>query len=207
MRIAIRNIFILLFLSSSVFLQAQENIFEAAEKGKVSKVRSFLKKGTDINAKDSLNQTALCIAVKEGHYRLMKFLLKKGADINCQNYFGETPLMIAIQSKNEKFIQYLLKKGADVNIQDIKGWTALMLTNQLPVLKLLLSGEASLDLTTNRGETALYIAAEENQLQKVKLLTEAGASINIKTKEGNTAIMIAIKKSFDEIAEYLKSKQ
>src|ERR1700754_2752613 len=65
----------------------------AAEKGHEAVVRLLVKKGADLESKDSrYSQTPLSWAAEKGHEALVRLLVEKGADPESKDSGGGTPL-------------------------------------------------------------------------------------------------------------------
>ena len=58
---------------------------------------------TDLNAKNSLGQTPLILAIQTGYFHVIKFVLKNGADPSIPNQEGDNALHILIMSKDKIF--------------------------------------------------------------------------------------------------------
>ena len=56
-------------------------------------------------------------------------------------------------------------------------------------LRLLLAHGAESNATNRRGETALFVAANNGYLDTISLLVQHGADVNIRNKEDETALM------------------
>ena len=66
------------------------NLFHLAAKyGDVKTAELQLKKGIDINVKNSAGETPLHIAVKNEEERMVKFLIKNGAEVDAKDFFLE----------------------------------------------------------------------------------------------------------------------
>jgi len=70
-------------------------------------VSALLKKGVDVNAKNSGGVTALMIAAANGRADMVQVLVRAGASVTAQNERGETALSIARAKGDEKVIQLL----------------------------------------------------------------------------------------------------
>ena len=75
--------------------------FEAVKDYRVEDVRSMLAAGMDANAVNTVNQTALLMAVSVRHRRMTEALLEGGADPNWK-FEGRTPLLKFAKGK-ERF--------------------------------------------------------------------------------------------------------
>jgi len=114
-------------------------------------IKELIKKGAEINAKDSFGRTALLHAIDNDQLDLVKTLLEKGADPNHKDNAGQTPLMHACN---------------------------IGVTNSLEIVKALLSKDADVNHTADTGTTVLdklnSIYKEKNHNTIVKLIEEKG---------------------------------
>jgi ankyrin repeat protein len=73
-------------------------------------VKRLIKKGADINVRDSLyGYTPLMWAISEGHEKIAALLIENAAYVSVENYDGKTALDLARES-NMQEIMALLKK-------------------------------------------------------------------------------------------------
>ena len=155
--------------------ETRDEWFGAAHKGDVGALKSLLKRGVDINARDGYGEPALFILIEEGHQKAARLLLDEGADINGRDgTFGKTPLLKAIESEQPQLVKLLLDKRADVNLRDKNGWT--------PLLR----------------------ACEQGQLETVKGLLAHGADLTARTPNGMTPTMQAFVRGHSDIADLLR---
>lgn len=69
-----------------------ESLLQVAADGDIDQVKSLLSQGADVNTEDEKGQTALHLAVREGHLALAELLLSKGAEVDVKDKFGWTAL-------------------------------------------------------------------------------------------------------------------
>src|SRR5437879_7404602 len=83
-----------------------------------------LRKGADVNARDSRVWTPLMRAAGNGHVEIVKLLIEHGADVNVRDTdkhnAGHTALM---HTTHLEIIELLLKHGGDPNIRNDRGLT------------------------------------------------------------------------------------
>ena len=97
-----------------------EDLVEAAYTGNLSKVRALLRKGIDVDAKDSVGATALMIASQNGYEAIVQTLLAKGAKIDHQNKQGATALIIASQNGRERSCRLCWPREQKLTIRKIR---------------------------------------------------------------------------------------
>ncbi|QHV14412.1 hypothetical protein C5O10_08730 [Akkermansia muciniphila] len=144
----------------------------------------MLKAGADVNAKTKDGETALMLAVDEGHTSCVKTLLEVGSDVNAENKNGWTALMAAVAKSNVDCVKVLLEAGADVNAKDKDEVTILMraaLKGHTNCVKTLLKAGADVNAKLKDGSTALMMATTLGHTDCVKALQEAVA--NVKSKD------------------------
>lgn len=125
----------------------------------------LLKKGADINSKDSFGGSAL-----------------HGADVNSKNSSGASALHGAIYNNQLKAAELLLKHGADVNAKDNYGNTILHHTigiNNIEAAKLLIKYGADVNVKNNNNFTPLDSAILGQQKELAELFLKSGATIKI----------------------------
>jgi ankyrin repeat protein len=110
---------------------AQVYFIEAARKDEKEILQYFIRKGIDINKKDSLwHTTALIAAAEKGHIEAGKLLIAKGANVNITNEYGATALIYAVCNGPAEFVKLLIEAGADKNIENQYGKKAIDYANE-----------------------------------------------------------------------------
>ena len=105
-------------------------LLEGAGTGDAKAVQEALSEGANVNARilndNEEYETALTLAVKEGHIDVIKFLLADDdIDVNLPGH-QLTALIIAIVEKNKEAVELLMvHKDIDINYENDKGLTAL----------------------------------------------------------------------------------
>jgi ankyrin repeat protein len=107
--------------------QYEENaFFQAAADGRTDVVEAMIATGTNVNATNSANATALMRTLKES---TADALINAGADVNLKNNQGFTALIWATAFGRRNLVLKLVAAGADVNVKTFDGNTALDFAN------------------------------------------------------------------------------
>ena len=80
---------------------------DAAKKGDINTIRSYIDQNYDINAKNNAGDTALTRAAYYGRTETAKLLLDYGADINVKDKDGKTALDYAKEKNSKEIVKYL----------------------------------------------------------------------------------------------------
>ena len=72
-------------------------IHTAAENGNLSRVRTLLNNGVDVDVKDGQGRTPLYMAASWGRTQVAQLLIDEGSDVNAKNNARFTPLHQAPQ--------------------------------------------------------------------------------------------------------------
>ena len=185
----------------------------AAKNGNIDKIKSLLKKGANINAKNKRGWSSLMFASKYSNDTssddMVRFLLDNGADVNAKNKNEETSLMISSTYSNSTSsldtVKLLLDNGADINAN--YGWSSLMIaskysgsTSSLDTVSLLLDKGADVNAKNKHDKrTSLMIASANSNstssLATVELLLDRGADVNAKDDLELSSLMYASSES------------
>jgi len=105
---------------------------------------------------DTLNQTALYYAAREGKAQLVDFLIREGnCNVNNIDTYGQSPVFYAAREGHLEIIRRLVEVGADP------------------------------DLIDNNGQTPIYYAIKSNKVDVVEYLISVGAKLTNEDKKGN----------------------
>ena len=81
-------------------------------------VEYLIKKGAEIDIKDSNGKTPLHIACEKGYLPIVEYLLDKDSDIEAKDNEETTPLHFACRFGHLQAVQCLIEKGADIEAKD-----------------------------------------------------------------------------------------
>jgi hypothetical protein len=140
--------------------------------------------------------------------------------VDIRNKASQTALMIACAFKAVETAEEIIEKNPDLNARDTLGWTALHHAAQsgtLECVKLFIESKAEIDATTDKKETAVFLATTQNHPDIVDFLAENNCQLQTKAlyKEAVkysftpikekylTSLEIAVQNNFAEIAKCL----
>jgi ankyrin repeat protein len=171
-------------------------LIAAARHNDPAAVRTLLRQGAAVNAREADGSTALLWATYHNDFDTVRLLLAAGADVTAANLYGEIPLSLASQSGNAPLVAAFLERGADVAATTANGTTMLMLaarTGSLEVVHTLLAYGADVNgREPAEQQTALMWAAAHKQTAVVDALLAAGGEVNAATRRGSTALHFAV---------------
>ena len=153
-------------------------LHRAAEWGDRALVELLLRKGADIQSKDSFGWTPLHHAAGEAQKEVVELLVANGAEVSAKTDDGRTPLHAAAGGGGTAVVEFLIAKGADINGKD------------------------------NMGRTPLHEAAEHGCRETVELLIAKGADIRARDSDGDgkTPLDQAALEGNREVAQLLIAK-
>lgn len=196
-------------------------------------VRSLIKKGADIHARDINGVTPLISACDGNYLATIRYLVKKGAEINVKDTTGNTPLMYASQEGCTRIVKFLIKKGAYYNALNKNNESALMLAcyhnhfwvayqikkkcpdqniftaaywQYIEMLQDQQHQGASLDTMDDRGRTLInYAVRGGHWYDGIEYLIKNGVTLKADYR-GYTPLMEAVAEGHIDIMEYLVEK-
>ena len=92
-----------------------QELFRAAEDGRLEDVKKALQGGVDIESRDMFGDTALNKAAEGGHLEVVRFLVDRGADIHNAGGADKTPVKNAAFAGHIPVVRLLLEKGAKID--------------------------------------------------------------------------------------------
>ncbi|XP_046373923.2 serine/threonine-protein phosphatase 6 regulatory ankyrin repeat subunit C-like isoform X1 [Haliotis rufescens] len=146
-----------------------------------------------VDSEDAEGRTPLMWSVYWGHVDIVAYLLSRGA---CVDYvmkdIGVTSLFIAAYLGYTKIARQLLDAGADVNkiVRPVGcAFNKAVSVNKIDMAKLLVEKGAKIDIPTEHGQNAFYLALVMNpDVEMVKFLLEINFPLNESNDRGHTAV-------------------
>ena len=164
----------------------------------------------DVSTHDeiSLNDPALndlVQAARIGDIEEVERQLEKKLDINGEDENGWSPILAAASRSKSKMIRFLVEKGADINKQFGKDQCCALRQAMMHeglwgiqgAVRVLLELGACPNTQSNKGETALHIAALYNNIELTNLLLHYKASVHLKKNDGESAYDITTRHAAD----------
>jgi len=152
-------------------------LMNAALYSSVECMQLLIEKGSFVNAKNKIDETALMWSVHD--FAKMKLLIQHGADVNAKAKTGNTPLLIAaIGYGKYDALKLLLDKGADALAVNNRKENALIrasLFGDTATVSLLLSKGLDINSLTLDSTTALINAVLNANKPIIMYLLEKGA--------------------------------
>ena len=176
-----------------------EQLFHAARTGNVALLEDVIRKGVDVQTRNSNGETALHQAARAGQIPTMAALLEHRADLRGQDRAGQEPLHVAVEEGHPQAIAFLVSRGADIhklhnlscsNIAFGKvsalHWAAVC--SQVDSVTALLDAGADVNAPSSFGWQALHYAtaAADGPPPIIDALVARGADINAADPDGNT---------------------
>lgn len=178
----------------------------AASSGKLEVVKFLIKKGADLQAKNTYGWTALHSSSYNGYTSISELLITNGINIEDTDIFGWPPLFRAIQGGHKSMIEFLVERGANINATDRDGQTPLYLSvvkGEKEIVEYLLKKDAKRALNKGDNETLLHLAASIGIVEIVDLLLKKGENINAKKRFSITPLHLAAAFGNKEVIEFL----
>lgn len=153
----------------------------AAKANDAALVTQLIRDGGNVNAKDSIQDSAFLYAGAEGFNEVLRLTLAHGADVRSANRYGGTALIPASEHGHVETVRILIAAGVPVNHVNKLGWTAMQ-------------------------EAILLNNGGPRQQDVVRQLLDAGADPNIRDPQGRTALDNAERLGFTEIARLIRGR-
>ena len=153
--------------------------------------QSLLSHGADVNSINLRGESALHLAVCDGHSSLSRLLLDSGADITLKDRNGLAPLSIAAQCGLQGLARVLLEYNLQRQIQLGILHDALRIAahkDDLSLLSILASKSPKPLPTDPEGRTLLHTSAFRGSLKCLQYLADHGYNLDAPDKQRRTSL-------------------
>ncbi len=182
----------------------QKAFLQAAQKGDLVALESFLDSGIDTNYRapwpngddiDGHGAPAIVRASMHGQLSVVKLLIDRGADIDNKNDYplcDASALLAAVLGGYLEIVEVLVARGAKTEIEVFQGTTTPLAAcvglypeeftgKHVEIIKLLLDNGHDIEACDEHGAKPLILAARHGHTDLVKLLLDRGANVNART--------------------------
>ncbi|MEO0787032.1 MAG: ankyrin repeat domain-containing protein [Bacteroidota bacterium] len=153
----------------------------AASDGHHTAVSLLLDAGAEINAQDAWGNTALIAAADDNHQRVVRQLLQAGANTDMRTDQGQNALEIALSEGSEDAVDELTADLAEYALDNLRNSPQILIgparEGHLFMVRQMLETGIDINITDDRGHTALSVAANEGHQGIVDYLLSRGAEI------------------------------
>ena len=180
----------------------------------------------DVNARDSVGNTALFYATRVGRKQHVEKLLAAGSSVNGPNADGWTVLDVSAKGGHTEIARLLRDAGGTGSlkvalVREETGvdpsrpgdfyvnWPALAIAasrDDVKAVEGLLAAGARADEPTPRGDTSLIIAAKYHAAKVIAPLLKAGATPGLAADDGTTALGYAAAHGVTDVLDALLEK-
>lgn len=185
---------ILFFCNTQNIMGSELNI--ATEIGDTTKVKNLLKKGGNINERDSFGRTPLIYAALNGHDRIINMLIGSHADIHAKDDFGQTAFIAAVNRGHVNTAEILLKNGANPSTPNSEDMLPIFIAferEDFEMVDLLLKYGIKINTMDKKGRTVLQRIIESNQVELVRTILRRGIDeryiVHLAASVGDTTLL------------------
>ncbi|WP_339046417.1 ankyrin repeat domain-containing protein [Candidatus Mesenet endosymbiont of Agriotes lineatus] len=152
----------------------QQEMFKAARKGDLDKIKDCISKGADVKARDINQWTLLHFTAAGGSLEATKFFLDYDLDVNAKDIENQKPLHIAAAYGRKSIVEFFIReKGLCVNDLGNNGKTPLHIATKnghKDVVEILLKYRSDIEAKDISNLTPLHYAAQNGHKDIIILL-------------------------------------
>ena len=183
------------------------SMIQAAAYGDLSRIKSLLESGVNVNTRDSMNRTALHLACAEGHSHIVRFLVEHGSCLKIKDRHGYTPLQDAVRNGHKEVIEIMILAGAQCSTETIAEMEARLcgyaFSGNLNEVEKMIRDGTSPSCADYLGNSPLHLAVQQKKHEMVVYLLSIKAEINCKNMKGDTPLSIALRNQDHCLADIL----
>ena len=166
----------------------------AAARGDLDGMASALKRGSDVNARNSGDATALVFALSQARALsrrsgplvtadAVRLLLDAGADLEAEDSLGYTAIHQAVRIPDRALLDVILERGGNAKHSTKSGYSVLTHACYQPsglhkqaIVRRLFEAGVSLDAASDYGEFPLGVCLGFGDLETLRVLLDLGAA-------------------------------
>src|SRR6267142_81384 len=193
-------------LNSQSFYQNSTPLHLVAREGHVKVARFLVKRGADMEARDSSGRTPLHKVSEWGHVELARLLVEHAAIAAVQDLSGRTPLHLASEGGHVELARLLVENGANVTVQDSNGRTPMHWVSDrghAEPARLLIEHGADVTAQDSDRLAPLHWASLRDDVELARLLVEHGADMSAQDSDRRTPLHWASLRGYVELARLL----
>jgi ankyrin repeat protein len=185
----------------------------ASFEGHLQVVRYLLRRGVDVNIRDSSNDTALLLASWKGHCGIVQCLLEHGADVDLPDQFHNTPLILSAYWGHVDAVRFLLEHNANIHSQGYFSQTPLHRAisgldhtgDYSQIVRLLLEHGANPNTRDTEHHTPLHtlLSRAPRKLDVFRILVEHGADVDAEDGDGKTPLQVSLEREYEQVSQLL----
>lgn len=181
----------------------------ACKNGTEDVVLKLLEAGADKSCRIANGETPLLIAARWGRTGALLLLIEAGANHAARNERGESVFHLAAKNGHAETLGLLRHKKCDASFADCRGYTALIVAAErgsVPCVDHILrckTGYNSRNHQSEKGWTALHMAARHGHTNVVLTLLKGNATVGLRNKFGDTPLSLAAEKGHDSVVRAL----
>ena len=165
-----------------------------------------------MQARDKDGNTALHLAVLNGHTETVEALLVLGADVKAPNAAGHTACQLAVRKTNIEMASQLIAYSASQKAHGVAGlkdtdlqgtFLFAVKTERLKLIDRLITLGVDVNAAGDDGQTALHIAVMIGNVDMVRQIMALGADRSARNADQHTALQLAVMQGHTEIVSLL----
>ena len=198
-----------------------EEFIKCIDRSEIVKVKKFLLAGQEINARNSVDDTALIVAARNANADMVELLLQHtGIDVNLFNKEKVTALLEAATLGHDDIRELLEQNDAKEPDLELKVARARLNRENIEfnkdsfldavrngyedLVELFIKSGMQPDVKDGAGNTALIIASDKGYYRIVKLLLENNADVNSRNNYNISALMAAYNQEHIQVADLIR---
>lgn len=172
-------------------------------------VERLLAEGANPNVKSPAQMTPLHSAADGGYKDIVNLLLAYNASMEIAGPHGVTPLHLAAHRGRMSTVELLLREGCQINVLTDPefSYSPLYMAADMGhtrVVEVLLAANASTELRSTHGSTALHAAVVGAHDSVVRALISGGADVNAADNDGLRPLFFALGSSSERKDEMVR---